>query len=1026
MTINLWEVGGRPTSYNPLPTGWTEFITIDVRSYEVSFQAKSALGVKLGVKQDTQNVYLFNQNLTTEFKEYRFSFTNSMKQPLYIRPSDGALDIVIKDIMVTEKSMGKATINGVDGFGNIKEGFTGKMSAIADFTGKISGSLAEVSHRASHSTVETTVKPPSFFTFEAPQSNYDSAMFLDGNRYTASRVQTNAIAQQLFSFNVIAEIEKQIGKIPASTIDGKVTWIKDNINQLVCNWLGFGTSGSGNKATLKVWSAGAWTGGATHSQGTVTKASQAVMTFLNTAIQNDGYVHFIAYAEPSDGVTASSITTDYVSLDIQMKQETVIDSKWTFNPNVTLINDETIEINTTAPWQESSIIVPCLPSTTYIFKLETSSGAGAIITPLKVDGSAVGANIQNGAFVSTPFTTPVNAFFLKIRPMSNGIGKYTLSRPMLNMGNTPIPYSKKTGERMVMPAIVKNLVQESNITLVAPTTTNVIHDERIYTKLGATYTISGIIPTGVIAQPRIGSTSNIYNGMNLYGNGTRQSMTFVAIDEVLVFRKYTNGVAGTFEIKELQIEEYPIATSYEPFKVKINSKANKTYMGINLLPPAWSKDWWEVGSAKYVAIEDYKLRLTATLDHQYRRINIKVKANTNYIFSGNHNGKVGVYDTNGSTSIQMYTTAQSFTFNSGERTELRLYLTNMGMGIGQFYFDDLQIVEGSSLTAFKPQTLMNKPSAKNTKNLVTGEKEQNNDLFNSGTGSGSLNVWENGRLKVTAGSSNNHGKGLAISVEIGKKYTFSCRASGESVNTGTPRIIIGATDKGAEYTSSFYPLSNPEGFTFTATSSMVWVRFLINGATTLPPVYFWNIQLEEGSWATKYKPFKVENKSSLKGLKFEGNSYITLPSMTMDTIEVDCIIDSAQPTNYSFIFDARNDAQVWTSNASPNISNNATIQIDGEPVSKTWTSIPKDKRIKVTTINSSAFTSSVLYFARVDKIGKTSGTIFSIKCYLNGEVVAEYDLTNLDAIQGTTIKAVKGLDGVITGSPIPLLKRAKR
>jgi hypothetical protein len=33
MAINLWKIGGKPTSYNPLPTGYTNGVVLEIGDY---------------------------------------------------------------------------------------------------------------------------------------------------------------------------------------------------------------------------------------------------------------------------------------------------------------------------------------------------------------------------------------------------------------------------------------------------------------------------------------------------------------------------------------------------------------------------------------------------------------------------------------------------------------------------------------------------------------------------------------------------------------------------------------------------------------------------------------------------------------------------------------------------------------------------------------------------------------------------------------------------------------------------------
>lgn len=121
MTINLWEVGGQPTSFNPLPrTPYPEITPNLSNDMVISFKARSAVTnarmyVQYGVgATDGFGTWVY---LTNNMTEYVFSFTpKNLGKKIIIYDADNANQVEIKDIKIVEKPMGNATINGVDGF----------------------------------------------------------------------------------------------------------------------------------------------------------------------------------------------------------------------------------------------------------------------------------------------------------------------------------------------------------------------------------------------------------------------------------------------------------------------------------------------------------------------------------------------------------------------------------------------------------------------------------------------------------------------------------------------------------------------------------------------------------------------------------------------------------------------------------------------------------------------------------------------------------------------------------------------
>lgn len=196
----------------------------------------------------------------------------------------------------------------------------------ADFTGKVSGSVVENPHTFKHIGA-TTLIAPNNGQGEPAKYQYDSIKVLDGNTWGYPTSASGYIPQQLFSFNVIAEFEKAYGAVPSAdqTVAGKVAWLKANITDgTSISWTGYGNCPSGNKAYLTVWMASGsyWntsTKNNTNSTPTLLGGIVEWWHHIENLITSDGFMHFLAYTDASDGVTASTIYTDYVKLNIKYK-----------------------------------------------------------------------------------------------------------------------------------------------------------------------------------------------------------------------------------------------------------------------------------------------------------------------------------------------------------------------------------------------------------------------------------------------------------------------------------------------------------------------------------------------------------------------------------------------------------------------------------------------------------------------------------------------------------------------------------
>jgi hypothetical protein len=203
------------------------------------------------------------------------------------------------------------------------------LTSVADFKGKISGSAVENPHLAKY-LINASRLDPAIGT-EVNSANLPFLQALDGSIYAFSSTTNTAMCQTRFSFNVIEQIERKHGLIPKTTIADKVKWVKDNLNKLTCNWHGYGSSPSGNKATLAAWRSdtNSWYADVSHSNNSITKITRPLNTIgdFNVTIQSDGIVHFLVHAEPSDGVTQSFIATDFVDLELELKTTAVLDKR---------------------------------------------------------------------------------------------------------------------------------------------------------------------------------------------------------------------------------------------------------------------------------------------------------------------------------------------------------------------------------------------------------------------------------------------------------------------------------------------------------------------------------------------------------------------------------------------------------------------------------------------------------------------------------------------------------------------------
>lgn len=160
-------------------------------------------------------------------------------------------------------------------------------------------------------------------------------------------------------------------------------------------------------------------------------------------------------------------------------------------------------------------------------------------------------------------------------------------------------------------------------------------------------------------------------------------------------------------------------------------------------------------------------------------------------------------------------------------------------------------------------------------------------------------------------------------------------------------------------------------------------------------------QVELGTTVTTYSPYKAILPPSKTGLSFDGvKDYLQLPSMTMDSVEIECLV-TAETGGYAF------DARSGVSNGylATNGAKGSGIQsftVNG--VAGTTGSIPYGQRVKIKGFFAGAVASPVNVFATYIGSYKTQGTLYKVTCYLKGNIVAQYDFEKMKrGIAGTTI-----------------------
>jgi hypothetical protein len=370
----------------------------------------------------------------------------------------------------------------------------------ANFDGKAPGSTVEVPHKSLRSE-SSGLLAPSVFTTGDDTPQYNNLGTLNGQTVSKNALLTGQIAQHLFSFDVIAEVERNIGRIPRATTADKVLWLRENLSRYGAFWSGYGTGPTGNRAYFSKWSPGAsnWTTSQfTHANGTITKLGQ--YSTVTDYIDNTGFLHFLAHTDPSDGVTQSVIFSDYIELEIELKPGASLQdpqvplysvdsteyanilgtwpeaevlnrypkvtgiqhvqnpyvmaegenllppfSEWFFlHANAKIIGPYELQLDATGLYQYSDVWIPVFPNQQYSFYLGDIPNLYCNIVVGDANKNVIGGIAQGGAAaVNKTFTTPANAVFVRVSIGTNAAGQYNFVNPVMNIGPVAKPFTPR-------------------------------------------------------------------------------------------------------------------------------------------------------------------------------------------------------------------------------------------------------------------------------------------------------------------------------------------------------------------------------------------------------------------------------------------------------------------------------------------------------------------------------------------------------------------------------------------------------
>jgi hypothetical protein len=258
-------------------------------------------------------------------------------------------------------------------------------------------------------------------------------------------------------------------------------------------------------------------------------------------------------------------------------------------------------LNVTGTFQNSYIIIPTNLNTNYVF---TATYQGRM-TVANFNGSSTIVGVDNYSSFSQQtlaFNSGTNnQVYIYFTSGTSSNGQLMLSKPMLSLGSIPAPYSKKTGDRMVMPTPKKNMLPQPDATLYNQIGTSAVNNtvqngalavlsytSRDYGKgisvnvsPNKPYTFSTFLDKNgntVNGYIEIGYTQTSHEMLSATINAGQFSTTFTPAQSTINIRFValsSSAISNPLLYSNIQLEQGTVRTDYTPYAIQLNKLSQR-------------------------------------------------------------------------------------------------------------------------------------------------------------------------------------------------------------------------------------------------------------------------------------------------------------------------------------------------------------------------------------------------------------------------------------------------------------------
>lgn len=275
-----------------------------------------------GVKKDCQTVL---DNLTAEVKDLTTQTQAIQQKQADIQEQiDSGKLVTEDDVYLKDK-----TFNKVESSANvIYQIVSGKKEKIVfspNFSGKVSGSLVENANSA-YIAYSTALNAPTAGTwYEFSDERYSKISDLDDIRDVGSHKVNGQMVLIRIEYDVVDILTSVYSNNfwlsqGISTLDEKVTYIKNNVSEITPHVFGFGSGPSGNRLQLVTWrpDTKVWNDNGVTAINSTNQVKDIYAKHSPVVVDQYGKINILLYSYVSDGTIPSGTSIDYSELEIAL------------------------------------------------------------------------------------------------------------------------------------------------------------------------------------------------------------------------------------------------------------------------------------------------------------------------------------------------------------------------------------------------------------------------------------------------------------------------------------------------------------------------------------------------------------------------------------------------------------------------------------------------------------------------------------------------------------------------------------